>query len=66
MNLRRTGKTRQQIEQLKGLLEDGKKVLCYGLLEPSRYLDQLGEEYLAEKVLSDENNLIGHRIWKVK
>lgn len=72
--MRNKGKTRQQIEQLKELLDEGKKVLCYGLLNPSRYLDQLSKEYTAEEVFRKEFNieteqevktLIGNRLYKI-
>jgi len=72
--MRNKGKTRQEIEQLKESLDEGKKVLCYGLLESNRYLDQLGKEYLAEEVFRTEFNieteqevktLIGNRLYKI-
>lgn len=64
----RAGKTRQQIEQIKELLETKESIFVYGLMSPERYLDQLNaseeEEYTAKEIYREEFNIETEQIEK--
>ena len=51
----RTGKTQQQVDNLRKLLQEGRVIHIGGMKDPTDYLNRLGEEYSAEESFRTTN-----------